>query len=104
MVPMTSRSRISRPLVWVLWPVHRLFMPFYFRIVLRHAERLPHNGPVILAPCHRSKWDSLVLSYLTGGPLRYLAAHHEFIGIQGWFMSRLGAFPINTATPVPGPL
>jgi fatty acid desaturase/1-acyl-sn-glycerol-3-phosphate acyltransferase len=79
-------------------------MPFYFRVVLRHPERLPRDGPVILAPSHRSKWDSLVLSYLTGGPLRYLAAHHEFVGVQGWFMRRLGAFPINTERPVPGPL
>ncbi|MGO9470429.1 MAG: lysophospholipid acyltransferase family protein [Isosphaeraceae bacterium] len=101
---MASQSYISRPLVMVLKPIHRVFMPFYFRIRLRHAERLPRDGPVILAPSHRSKWDSLVLSYLTGGPLRYLASDFEFVGVQGWFMRRLGAFPINTARPVPGPL
>jgi len=101
---MAHRSYISRPLVTVLKPIHRVFMPSYFRIVLRHAERLPRDGPLILAPSHRSKWDSLVLSYLTGGPLRYLAAHFEFVGVQGWFMSRLGAFPIKTDWPVPGPL
>ncbi|MFI5458504.1 MAG: lysophospholipid acyltransferase family protein [Isosphaerales bacterium] len=101
---MASRSHISRPLVTILKPIHRVFMPLYFRIVIRHSERLPRDGPVILAPIHRSKWDSLMLSYLTGGPLRYLAAHFEFTAVQGWFMRRLGAFPINTEWPVPGPL
>jgi len=101
---MASRSYISRPLVTALKPIHRAFMPFYFRIRLRYAERLPRDGPVVLAPSHRSKWDSLVLSYLTGGPLRYLASDFEFVGVQGWFMGRLGAFPINTDRPVPGPL
>jgi fatty acid desaturase/1-acyl-sn-glycerol-3-phosphate acyltransferase len=88
----------------VLRPIHRAFMPMYFRIGLRHPERLPRDGMVVLAPTHRSKWDSLVLSYLTGGPLRYLAAHFEFVGLQGWFMERLGAFRIKTSWPVPGPL
>jgi fatty acid desaturase/1-acyl-sn-glycerol-3-phosphate acyltransferase len=101
---MGRRSEISRPLATVLKPIHRAFMPMYFRIVLRHPARLPRGGPMILAPTHRSKWDSLVLSYLTGGPLRYLAAHFEFVGVQGWFMRRLGAFPFNKDWPVPGPL
>jgi fatty acid desaturase/1-acyl-sn-glycerol-3-phosphate acyltransferase len=101
---MVCRSRISRPLAIVLRPIHRAFMPAYFRIALRHPERLPRAGPLILAPSHRSKWDSLVLSHLTGGPLRYLAAHEEFVGVQGWFMRRLGAFPINTSVPTPGPI
>jgi len=101
---MVRRSYISRPLVMVLKPIHRVFMPFYFRIRLRHAERLPRDGPMILAPSHRSKWDSLVLSHLTGGPLRYLATDMQFAGVQGWFMRRLGAFPINTDRVVPGPI
>ncbi len=101
---MGSRSYISRPLVTVLKPIHRVFMPSFFRIVVRNPERLPRHGPVILAPTHRSRWDSLVLSYLTGGPLRYLASVDQFVGVQGWFMRRLGAFPINTTRPLPGPI
>ncbi len=101
---MVGRSRISRPLVAALKPIHRVFLPSYFRIVLRHAGRLPRSGPMILAPSHRSKWDSLVLAYLTGEPLRFLASRHEFVGVQGWFLRRLGAFPINRDSPTPGPL
>lgn len=101
---MVSRSRISWPLATALRLIHRAFMTVYFGIVLRHPERLPRRGPVILAPTHRSKWDAFVLSYLTGGPLHYLAAYQEFVGVQGWFMRRLGAFPINAETPSPGPI
>src|SRR3954452_20579562 len=101
---MPSRSHVSAWLVVLLWPVHRLFMTFYFRISSLHRERLPRGGAVILAPTHRSRWDSLVLCWLTRGPLRFLTSRNDFVGIQGWFLRHLGAFPINTARPGAGPM
>ena len=99
---MEHRSRIAGWLVAVLWPVHFVFMRLYFRLTLRGRQRLPAHGPMILTPTHRSKWDSLVLSALTGGPLRYLASRNDFKGVQRWFMRRLGAFPVNVDRPGPG--
>jgi 1-acyl-sn-glycerol-3-phosphate acyltransferase len=96
---MDTRSHVSLWLAVVLWPIHRLFMRFYFRISARHRERLPRDGAMILAPTHRSRWDSLVLCWLTRRPLRFLTSRNDFVGIKAWFMRRLGAFPVNTARP-----
>jgi fatty acid desaturase/1-acyl-sn-glycerol-3-phosphate acyltransferase len=99
---MEHRSHIAGWLVAVLWPVHFVFMRLYFRLSVRGRERLPRRGPLILAPTHRSKWDALALGCLPGGPLRYLANRDDFAGVQGWFMRRLGAFPVNVDRPGPG--
>ncbi|MFM6202717.1 MAG: 1-acyl-sn-glycerol-3-phosphate acyltransferase, partial [Dolichospermum sp.] len=39
-----------------------IVLPSFFRdIKVTGRENIPRNGPVILAPTHRSRWDSLVL-------------------------------------------
>jgi 1-acyl-sn-glycerol-3-phosphate acyltransferase len=79
-------------------------MWLYFRVELRHEQRIPATGPVILVPTHRSRWDSFGLFRATRRPLHFLASHDEFVGIQGWFMHRLGAFPVDTEHPSPSVL
>jgi 1-acyl-sn-glycerol-3-phosphate acyltransferase len=77
-------------------------MRVYFRLEVIGREHIPQNGPVILAPTHRSRWDTLALYCGTYRPLRFLTSHDEFAGTQNWFMRRMGAFPINTRRPTPG--
>lgn len=91
--------RISPLLVVLLRPVHSLFIPLFFRIKVRGASQIPATGPVILTPTHRSRWDPMIMPYLTRRLLRTMASHDEFVGVQGWFMRRLGAFPVNTRRP-----
>jgi 1-acyl-sn-glycerol-3-phosphate acyltransferase len=100
----SSEPRISPLLVFVLRPIHTLFVPAFFRIKVRHKERIPNHGPVILTPTHRSRWDPMIMPYLTRRLLRSMASHDEFVGVQGWFMGRLGAFPVNTRRPSPSTL
>jgi len=97
--PLPARSRISRSLVAILGPIHWILMRFYLRIEVRGRERLPDDRPMILAPTHRSKWDGLVLAHLVGRPLRYLANENNFVGVQGWFMRRLGSISIDVDRP-----
>ena len=96
---MQVQSRISSWLVVVLWPFYRLLMRSYFRIEVRNRERLPADRPLIFAPTHRSKWDGFLLTHLAGRPLRYLANRNNFVGVQGWFMRRLGSTSINVEHP-----
>jgi 1-acyl-sn-glycerol-3-phosphate acyltransferase len=98
---MEAQSHISRRLVVALWPFYRLLMRFYFRIEIRDRELLPTDRPIILAPTHRSKWDGLILTHLAGRPLRYLANRNNFVGVQGWFLRRLGSISINVENPGP---
>ena len=102
--PPPRRVPIARWLVAVLRPIHWLLVRCYLRVHVDHPERIPAEGPVILAPTHRSRWDALVIHCVTRRPLRPLVSHDEFVGPQGWVMTRLGAFPVNTRRPTPGVL
>lgn len=100
----TPRSHISRWLVELLRPIHFLFTRLYFRVEIQHPESIPRRGPVILAPTHRSRWDTILLYRATNRLLRFLTSHDEFIGFQGWVMNHMGAFPVNTRRPAPSAL
>lgn len=68
------------------------------------AEHLPSHGPVLLAPTHRSRWDALMLPHaagrrVTGRDCRFMVSSDEMVGLQGWFLHRLGCFPVNPRKP-----
>jgi 1-acyl-sn-glycerol-3-phosphate acyltransferase len=101
-----ARSRFSPWLISLVYPLGRyLLLPFYFgRIEVKGRENLPLSGPVVLAPTHRSRWDAFIVPYaaghhMTGRHLRFMVSADEVTGIQGWFIRRLGGFPINTNHP-----
>ena len=104
------KSRVSPWLATMFRPVHWGLLRFYFWVRVRGADQLPAEGPVILAPTHRTRWDTLMIyEAVKHSPrrlsLRFLTSHNEVDeGIQGWVVRRLGAFPINTRRPTPGAL
>ncbi|URR35233.1 1-acyl-sn-glycerol-3-phosphate acyltransferase [Thermosynechococcus sp. HN-54] len=77
----------------------------YFRTLeVTGQDHLPKTGPVILAPTHRSRWDALIIPYVTGRrvsgrDLYYMVSHDEMLGVQGWIIGRCGGFPVNTKAP-----
>lgn len=83
----------------------RVVMPLYFQqIEVEGQEHLPREGAVILAPTHRSRWDPMVLGYVTGRwvtgrDLRHMVMLEQTQGLQGWFVKRLGGFPVNRENP-----
>ena len=83
----------------------RVVIPLHFsHIEVSGQEHLPLTGPVILAPTHRSRWDSLMIPYVagrrvTGRDLRYMVTSDEMRGVQGWLIRRLGGFPVNVRRP-----
>lgn len=102
----TDNSRISpwlSSLTYLL--AGNIFLPFYFsQITIVGQENLPKSGPVILAPTHKARWDSLLLPYatgryVTGRDLRFMVTSTECRGFQGWFVRRLGGFPVNSQRP-----
>lgn len=99
-------SRVCHWLTPILYPLaRRVLMPFYFRhLKVTGQENIPRTGPVILAPTHRSRWDALLIPYAAGKPitgrdLRYMVTEDEMKGLQGWFIRRMGGFPVNTRHP-----
>uniref|UniRef100_UPI0025B4065F lysophospholipid acyltransferase family protein n=1 Tax=Trichocoleus desertorum TaxID=1481672 RepID=UPI0025B4065F len=104
--PATSISRFSPWLMPWVYPLGRhVVLPTYFRrIEVSGRENLPTEGPVVLAPTHRSRWDALLVPYaagrdITGHDLRFMVSADEVKGLQGWFIRRLGGFPIDPKRP-----
>lgn len=75
----------------LLWP--------YFRTRTEGRHHIPTDGPVILAPVHRSNLDSLMLSPLMRRRLRALAKESLFkLRPLAWVIASLGAFPVHRDT------
>jgi 1-acyl-sn-glycerol-3-phosphate acyltransferase len=101
-----TTSRVSPWLCSLAYPLGRFFvLPMFFgEIEITGQEYLPQSGPVIFAPTHRSRWDSLLLPYatgrhVTGRDMRFMVTSSECQGLQGWFVLRMGGFPVNVERP-----
>ena len=74
------------------------------RSMVLNPEHLPHHGPVLLAPTHRARWDALLLPMaagrrISGRDCRFMVTTTEMCGVQGWFLQRLGCFPVDQGRP-----
>jgi 1-acyl-sn-glycerol-3-phosphate acyltransferase len=82
-----------------------LVLPSYFKSIdIRGAENVPQTGATIIAPTHRSRWDAIIVPYATGRlvsgrDLHFLVSSNEMKGIQGYCVSRMGGFPVDTDRP-----
>ncbi|MDJ0680041.1 MAG: 1-acyl-sn-glycerol-3-phosphate acyltransferase [Xenococcaceae cyanobacterium MO_167.B52] len=99
-------SRISPWLANLLYPLGSKFvLPLFFdKIQVTGQDNIPEDGSVIVAPTHRSRWDALVVPYavgklVTGRDLRFMVSSNEVKGLQGWFIRRMGGFPVDTQRP-----
>jgi 1-acyl-sn-glycerol-3-phosphate acyltransferase len=99
------KSEISPWLPPILYPVGHHLLHWYFADVQINGQALiPKTGPVILAPTHRSRWDALIVPYVSGFPvtgrhLHYMVSHDEMQGFQGWVIRHFGGFAVNTRQP-----
>jgi 1-acyl-sn-glycerol-3-phosphate acyltransferase len=102
--PTTSRvSPWLSPVAYLLGR-HCLLPLFFGQIRITGQKNIPTTGPVILAPTHRARWDALLVPYATAGcvreqDLRFMVTIDECQGLQGWFIQRLGGFPVNSKHP-----
>ncbi len=99
-------SRVSPWLTKIVHPLGQfVVLPTMFReIEIIGAEYIPYSGAVILAPTHRTRWDTFITSYtvgpyVTGRNSRFMVSADEMKGLQGWFVRRLGGFAIDPDKP-----
>ncbi|HIK24779.1 MAG: lysophospholipid acyltransferase family protein [Thermosynechococcus sp. Uc] len=101
--PLPHISPLLTPLMYRL--LGDIVLQQYFRYLEVHGqEQVPKSGPVILAPTHRSRWDALIIPYVTGRrvsgrDLYYMVSHDEMLGLQGWVIGHCGGFAVNTQAP-----
>jgi len=97
--PFHARARTHGVNPIVYWITRALLQPFfhlYFRLSRVGREHVPESGPVIFAANHRSFLDPFVIGTLARRPIYYVAKRELFSHrLVGWFLSCLGAFPVD---------
>jgi 1-acyl-sn-glycerol-3-phosphate acyltransferase len=88
----TSFTPIYRFLRALVHGLNRLL----FRTKVEGMERVPSEGPVIIAPVHRSGIDFFVASEVTRRKLHYMAKDNLWKRpLLGRFLQSVGAFPVH---------
>ena len=94
-----QRIAAKRSSMWVYRLVRRTIKVVlypYFRVQCRGGEHLDIDGPVIVAPVHRSNLDTPLLAGMGHRRLRALSKESLFENwLFGAFLSALGAFPVR---------
>lgn len=74
----------------------------YARFDIRGIERIPHDGPAILASNHRSYFDFVTLAIVAaklGRPVRFLAKRELFqVPVASWAARAIGGIPVDRGT------
>ncbi len=71
-----------------------------FRTTIEWQGRVPEEGPVIVAPVHRSFIDFFVASDVTGRKLHYMGKDSLWDNpVLARILPSLGAFPVHRGTP-----
>jgi len=106
---MSEKVLLESPSPWLVnlaYPLNsHVVLPLYFgKIEVSGRENIPKQGPVIIAPTHRSRWDALIVPHAVGKCVSgripwFMVTADEMKGLQGWTISRLGCFPVNTTHP-----
>lgn len=91
-----ARERgVSRPLYALVRLLLAPFLRLYFRMHIEGAEHIPATGAAILAPNHKSFFDSFFLALATRRQLRYMGKSELFAGPWARLLVALGAFPVR---------
>jgi 1-acyl-sn-glycerol-3-phosphate acyltransferase len=86
---------VSRPLYafvrGIVVPLFRL----WFRMRVSGVEHVPETGAAIVAPNHKSFWDSFFIGVCTRRHVRFMAKTELIEARYGRLLVRLGAFPVR---------
>lgn len=78
--------------MWILsYPVIKLF----FRLEVKHSERVPTGGPIIIAANHHSYIDPWVLQMAFPRRITYMVGAVFYRGIGWWFYRMHKAIPLK---------
>src|SRR5215211_347192 len=86
---------VSRPLYAVVRGIVTPLFRGYFRMHVSGAEHVPAEGAAIVAPNHKSFWDSFFIGVCTRRHLRFMAKTELVQARYGRLLVRLGAFPVR---------
>src|SRR5215207_831886 len=76
----------------------------WYRFKVTGREYVPPEGPVIIAPNHKSFYDSFFVGLATKRHVHFMAKEELFQGRSARLLSGLGAFPVRRGTADPDAL
>lgn len=85
----------SRPLFLTVRGLAIPYMKLLYALRIEGTENIPAEGPVIVAPNHKSFWDAFFVAAATRRPIRFMGKNELFEGRGGKLLIRLGAFPVR---------
>jgi 1-acyl-sn-glycerol-3-phosphate acyltransferase len=86
---------VSRPLYAFVRAMVAPVLRLWFRMHVSGAEHVPAEGAAIVAPNHKSFWDSFFIGVCTRRHLRFMAKTELVQARYGPLLVRLGAFPVR---------
>jgi 1-acyl-sn-glycerol-3-phosphate acyltransferase len=86
---------VSRPLYALVRGAVSPFLRIWFRLHVSGASHVPESGAAIVAPNHKSFWDSFFIAICTRRHLRFMAKTELIQARYGRLLVRLGAFPVR---------
>jgi 1-acyl-sn-glycerol-3-phosphate acyltransferase len=86
---------VSRWLYALVRGIVAPLLRLYFRMHVSGAEQIPAQGAAIVAPNHKSFWDSFFIGVCTRRHLRFMAKTELIEARYGRLLVRLGAFPVR---------
>jgi 1-acyl-sn-glycerol-3-phosphate acyltransferase len=86
---------VSKPLYALVRGVVTPLFRLYFRMRVSGREHVPAEGAAIVAPNHKSFWDSFFVGICTKRHLRFMAKTELIEARYGPLLVRLGAFPVR---------
>jgi 1-acyl-sn-glycerol-3-phosphate acyltransferase len=86
---------VSRPLYALVRGIVAPLFRIWFRMHVSGAEHIPGSGPAIVAPNHKSFWDSFFIGVCTRRHVRFMAKTELIQARYGRLLVRLGAFPVR---------
>jgi len=75
-----------------------------YRLRVRHRERIPRIGPVVVVANHSAMIDGPLLYGLIGRPSSFLIKQEMFRGPLGWVLPWLGQLPVRRGAADRAPL
>lgn len=73
-----------------------LYYSIFHRVKIKGRENIPKEGGVLLYANHPSTFDMVLIAAYANRPVHYMAKVELFKNpVIGFFLKRLGAFPVN---------
>lgn len=78
-----------------LRPLASTLVRHRFDVTVRHADRFPHSGPVVVAANHIGVIDGPLMAAMSPRPVHAMTKHEMFAGLLGMFLHGAGQVPVH---------